>query len=781
MLRTPRFMSGSVFMSRLVRAALWNVGVLLLVSTEVSSSPLEVVPGEYIVEFHDAGGQLGTLGSPPFAAATISGAARALGPRTKLISVEQSTATGAVSAARAPGTTDSFCSSLPKAQVKSCSPNYIVRTRKSSNDPRLVDLWGLGASSGADARSGWDIVTGSKDIVVAVLDSGVDYTHPDLAPNMWRNPGEIPGNGLDDDGNGYRDDVFGINAINSSGDPQDENGHGTHVAGTIGAVGDNGIGVVGVNWTTNILALRFLDAEGSGSLADAIEGMNYIIALRERGVPIRVINASWGGGGYSGPFVSTLKRLNELGVIFVAAAGNESNDNDAVPSYPSSYLEPNVVAVGAITEEQNLASFSNFGASSVDIVAPGDWILSTIPGGRYTHLSGTSMATPHVSGALALLAAHEPSLGVGASITRLLETGVPLPSVQGLTASGRALHIGRLIRGESSPLASPPLDEQMCVYEVAQSRYGRDTAADSAGVIQRGDELNFRRVELPFEFPFHRDRYSSVTVSPNGVLYMGDGPGESALDFEPGPVAPRRSIAAFHTDMVAVGAKSGVRVALSPEKATFRWVASLYGWLDGVAEVTLTLFPNGTIRDSIAFSSEFVEIIAQFGTTIGLSGSIPESAVTYATGGGKIKNGLELTFTPFCGGVAPARTTKLRLTSAKRASARSLRPGEKFWLDIKTDRPGSAVELGLLINGKACPRAPKRVGVPGGVTRLLGSTRAIERRRGVSTIGFFSENVVAQKRVVGSIGARRKGARKFSAGSVCRSISRSLRAVKSSE
>ncbi len=762
-------------MSSVVRGLVWVMVGSLFVARTAASSPLEAVPGEYIVELREPSGNLSAARIPGVTAnPSTTAPGRALGARMRLVSVSGPPSIGGVSAARSQADAD-FCASLPKASVKSCSPNYIVRSSKTSNDPLLVELWGLGAVSGADARSAWDSTTGSAASVIAVVDSGVDYTHPDLAQNMWRNLEETPGNGIDDDGNGYIDDVFGIDAISGSGDPQDENGHGTHVSGTIGARGDNGIGVVGVNWNTSIMALRFLDAEGSGTIADAIEAMNYIIAQRERGVPIRVINASWGGGGYSEPFVSTLHRLNELGVIFVAAAGNESTDNDAAPSYPSSYQVPNVVAVGAISEDQNLADFSNFGATSVDLVAPGVGIVSTVPGGGYARMSGTSMASPHVAGALALLTSHEPNIGVEAAVARLLETGVALPSVQGLVASGRALNIGRLVRGESTPIVTPPVEDLVCAYDVAQSSYGRDTAADSAPVIQRGDELGFVQVQLPFEFPFHRDRYTTVTVSPNGVLYMGQGPGESSFDFDSGPTAPRRSIAAFHTDLVAAGSGSGVRVAVAADRATFRWVASLYGWLDGSAEVTLTIFADGTIRDSIEFSSDFVELVAQFGATIGLAGSIPESTVTYTTGGPSIRSGLELTFTPFCSGVTPAQATRLRLASAKRSGAKSLRVGERFLLDVRTDRPGGSVDLGVLVNGRVCSSGTKKVRVPTGVTHLEGSTRVLEGKRGVNSLGFFSKSVVAQKRISQPAATRGRSLRKASTGPVCRSVLRSLR------
>jgi subtilisin family serine protease len=293
--------------------------------------------------------------------------------------------------------------------VLTVTPDFQLTTASLPNDPSFSSLWGLvntGASGGTlnadiNIEPAWNIGTSSA-IVTAVIDTGVDYTHPDLAPNMWANSDEVAGNGIDDDRNGYIDDTRGWDFANNDNNPMDDNGHGTHVAGTIGAVGNNGVGVTGVAWSTSIMALKFLDASGSGALSNAIRAIDY---ARVNGA--KVINASWGGGGFSSALQSAISQYISSGGIFVAAAGNENNNNDTNPSYPANYT--GVISVGASTRTDTRASFSNFG-TTVDVVAPGQSILSTLPGNRYGTLSGTSMATPHVAGAIALLWGQNPTL-----------------------------------------------------------------------------------------------------------------------------------------------------------------------------------------------------------------------------------------------------------------------------------------------------------------------------------------------------------------------------------
>ena len=299
--------------------------------------------------------------------------------------------------------------------VQVVAPDYRFSVQTTPNEQSYASQWGLNNSgtAGADigAQQAWQYGT-TTNVVVAVIDSGVDYTHQDLAANIWQNAGEISGNGIDDDRNGYVDDVRGWDFASDDNNPMDENGHGTHVAGTIGAVGNNGIGVSGVAWGAKIMALKFMDASGSGSLSDAIQAIDYA-----RNMGAKVINASWGGGGFSAALQQAITRFQNAGGIFVAAAGNESSNNNLVAAYPANYS--GVISVGASTRTDSLASFSNYG-TSVDVVAPGASILSTLPGNRYGNLSGTSMASPHVAGAIALLWGQNTTLSAAAITNALL-------------------------------------------------------------------------------------------------------------------------------------------------------------------------------------------------------------------------------------------------------------------------------------------------------------------------------------------------------------------------
>ncbi|MFO1500370.1 MAG: S8 family peptidase [Verrucomicrobiota bacterium] len=297
--------------------------------------------------------------------------------------------------------------------VEYAEPDYQVRIAKSPNDPayQFGSLWAwhnTGQSLGVDdadidAPEGWDRRTDASSIIVAVIDTGIRTTHEDLKGNLWTNPGEIPGNGRDDDLDGFIDDLYGINAITRSGNPSDDHGHGTHVAGIIGAVGDNGRGVVGVAWRVKLMALKFLDAAGNGYESDAITCIDY---ARAHGA--KVINCSWGGGGFSQALADAVQSAAAAGIVIVAAAGNGSSDNDVAPFYPASYGSGNVLAVAATTRWDDLASFSNFGQGSVAVGAPGVEIFSTSYYGdsSYMPLSGTSMAAPVVSGILALMRAE---------------------------------------------------------------------------------------------------------------------------------------------------------------------------------------------------------------------------------------------------------------------------------------------------------------------------------------------------------------------------------------
>jgi subtilisin family serine protease len=266
--------------------------------------------------------------------------------------------------------------------VEYAEPNYIVRKATIPNDPDFNKLWGLnntgqtGGTFGADidAIKAWDITTGSTNVIIAVIDTGVAYNHPDLAENIWMNTNEVAGNGIDDDGNGYEDDIYGWDFIDNDGYPEDYEGHGTHVAGTIAAVGNNGIGMAGVMWSAKIMPIRFLGISGWGDTAKAAEAIRY---AADNGA--RIINASWGGGGYSQTLYEAIDYARSKDVLFIAAAGNEGKNSDSYPFYPASYDLTNIISVAATDDDDNLAYFSNYGANSVDLAAPGVNIYSSIP------------------------------------------------------------------------------------------------------------------------------------------------------------------------------------------------------------------------------------------------------------------------------------------------------------------------------------------------------------------------------------------------------------------
>jgi subtilisin family serine protease len=337
--------------------------------------------------------------------------------------------------------------------IEYAEPDYILTLNRTPNDPKFNQLWGLhntGQSGGKsdadiDAPETWNNNTDSS-IVVGIIDTGIDYDHEDLAANMWVNSNEIAGNGIDDDGNGYIDDIHGINAITNTGDPMDDEGHGTHVAGTIGAVGNNGIGVTGVNWNVKMMGLKFLDQDGSGSSSDAITALEYAIMMKtEHNVNIKLTNNSWGGGGYSQAMYDAIQASEQAGMLFIAAAGNEGSNNDRNPHYPSNYELQSVIAVAATDRNDNLSSFSCFGATSVDLAAPGSDILSTIPGNKYASYSGTSMATPHVAGAVALLWAAYPNDSYANIKAKLMGTVDQLDSLSGKMVTGGRLNINNAV------------------------------------------------------------------------------------------------------------------------------------------------------------------------------------------------------------------------------------------------------------------------------------------------------------------------------------------------
>lgn len=367
------------------------------------------------------------------------------------------------------------------AAVDFAEPNWIVRADAVADDTYFLDgsLWGmygdLSAPAnpfGSQAAETWaQGFTGSSDVYVAVLDEGIDVSHPDLAPNIWVNPFD-PVDGVDNDGNGRVDDRHGWDFRHDDASVYDGgpwnlaiDSHGTHVAGTVGARGGNGFGVAGIVWNVRIISAKFLDESGNGNSADAAEAIDYLVDLKARhGLNIVAVNNSWGGSAYSETFYRAIVRAADAGILIVASAGNSGWDNDVLPHYPSNYSTLSavgyeaVVSVAALTNDGRRPSFSNFGATTVDVAGPGDGILSTLPGGTFGSMSGTSMAAPHVTGAVALYKAMHPAATASQIRSAILTQGAPTASMAGITATGRRLDVSTFHRFSLS-IDGPTMNE----------------------------------------------------------------------------------------------------------------------------------------------------------------------------------------------------------------------------------------------------------------------------------------------------------------------------------
>ena len=319
------------------------------------------------------------------------------------------------------------------------------------NDPLFNEQWALnntgqsGGKSNADMKAllAWEKAKGSKDVVVAVLDSGVDYTHPDLVANMWIRPDNVPQ--YKDNELGTFNDLHGFNGTDNQRDPMDENGHGTHCSGIIGAEGDNNEGIAGINWNVTIMPLKFMGRGGFGTTKDAIEAINYAIDRKRNGVNVRIINASWGSTAYSKALEDAIRAAGEEGILFVAAAGNNGTSNDRSPHYPSNYDLPNVISVAATDRFDNLTSFSNFGIKTVHIAAPGRDIASTWLNDDYREASGTSMATPYVAGVAALILVNDPKLSVEKLREKILKSVDKLEVLKGKVESGGRINAAKAL------------------------------------------------------------------------------------------------------------------------------------------------------------------------------------------------------------------------------------------------------------------------------------------------------------------------------------------------
>ncbi|MEO7539099.1 MAG: S8 family serine peptidase [Pyrinomonadaceae bacterium] len=339
--------------------------------------------------------------------------------------------------------------------VEAAQPNFYYHLLTTPNDPQFTNpgMYGMDRIS---APSAWDLTTGDASVVVANIDSGTRLTHQDLAANIWTNPFERAGNGVDDDNNGKVDDVYGWDFFYDRADVTDENGHGTHTAGTVGAVGNNGFGVVGVNWTVRIMTIKVYNNTGVGTTsAMLINAYNYIRRMKNSGINIRVTNNSYGGCfdicGYDQATKDAIDALGATGVLQVFAAGNAATNNDQFPFFPSSYTSPSILAVASSTTKDTPSSFTNFGANSVDLAAPGNGILSTTfeSDSSYGPKTGSSMSAPHVTGAAALLSAYQPGLSAVSLKATLMNTVDAIPEWNGMTKTGGRLNIDHALRTPS--------------------------------------------------------------------------------------------------------------------------------------------------------------------------------------------------------------------------------------------------------------------------------------------------------------------------------------------
>lgn len=318
-------------------------------------------------------------------------------------------------------------------------------------DPELSKLYGLGKIGAAKV---WEKTTGSRKVIVADIDTGIDYNHVDLMNNLWTNPNEIPGDGLDNDNNGYIDDVIGYDMRDKDARPFDDNQHGSHTGGTIAATGDNGVGVSGVAKVASLMVCRFLGGpDGSGTSEDAINCIDY---ATKNGA--QIMSNSWGGGGFSQAMFDSIKKATDKGILFVAAAGNASSNNDKTDSFPASYKLPGVISVAATDNNDGIANFSNFGLTTVHLGAPGVKVYSTVPGDKYAAFSGTSMACPQVAGAAVLLKAGYPNLKGPQLQDLLLKSVDEVSSLKGKTITGGRLNISKAFELAVSLYGEPLAD-----------------------------------------------------------------------------------------------------------------------------------------------------------------------------------------------------------------------------------------------------------------------------------------------------------------------------------
>ncbi len=500
-----------------------------------------------------------------------------------------------------------------RPDVVYAEPNYIVQAIALPNDPSFGELWGLQntgqsilgvpGTPGADisAVSAWDISTGSRANVVTVVDTGIDYTHPDLAANVWSAPAAftvVIGSASITCAAG----THGFNALTNTCDPRDDNNHGTHVSGTIGAVGNNATGVVGVNWTASIMGAKFLNRRGSGTTAGAINAIEFAVQAKAAfastgGANVRVLSNSWGGGGFSQALLDEINRANNNNMLFVSAAGNSSSNNDTTAFYPADYNAPNVIAVAATDNNDALAWFSNYGPTTVHLGAPGVNILSTIIGGNYDYFSGTSMATPHVSGAAALVLSAC-SLNTANLKSNLLNNVDPIPALAGITVTGGRLNVNKAIRACSAP-ATP--DFSLSASPGSQSVTQGNSTSYTVTVTSSGGfsgAVTFTASGLP----------GGASASFNPVSVTGSGSSMMTVTTDATTPVGTYSLTITGTSGSLSHTAPVSLVVTSPPSATGDFSLSLSPGnrvvnQGGAASYTVTLSPSGGFAGSVTFSA----------------------------------------------------------------------------------------------------------------------------------------------------------------------------------
>ena len=508
--------------------------------------------------------------------------------------------------------------------------HYLQIHQTFPNDPDFESCWGLHNTNqyllgkedaDIDAPEAWDITTGSSDVIVAVIDTGVEYTHEDLAANMWVNEAERDGTAdFDDDGNGYVDDVYGIRVINGvvGSDPYDDHGHGTHCAGILGAVGNNATGVTGVNWTVRIMGLKFLNSGGWGLESDAAVCLEYAV---DNGATIT--SNSYGGPDDVQALYDAITYANDNGVLFCTSAGNDGMDNDTFPSYPACYDQPNIISVAATGYGDNIAWFSNYGATSVHVGAPGEVITSTWLGDTYADLDGTSMACPFVAGIAALVKANEPGIGLAALRSRVMWTGDWTFDLQETTLTGLRVNAYNALMGiyavrivTQSPLPdategvpysytmeaqgfAPPYTWAWSGSQYVERETPNGFTFSGAAQGWQAEE-GMWRLDLPFSFPFYGSNYDHLYVCSNGYLEFAATPPLPDNNAETGLFRLKKIIAPYWSDLTTNSAYIATDIYVwqpDADSIGVRWAASELEWLMVMPiNVSVVLHSDGQIE-----------------------------------------------------------------------------------------------------------------------------------------------------------------------------------------